>query len=163
MSGFFQGVLRQDYWAGGPSNNNYYYWGITDNEYYSTVLTGQQMNFFRPAGDPLGENLNGFFPRPIFGTNKNHYPQTNYIINAAYLRLKNVQIGYSLPGSLTKNIGIQRLRLYVSGDNLFTITKVPPQFDPETLSGGSNAEGGHGQGNAYPLTKVFSLGLNVTF
>jgi len=164
MSGFFQGVLKQDYWAGGPSNNNYYYWGITDNVYYSTVLTGQQMNYFRgDPNDPLGQNLNSFFPRPIFGSNKNHYPQTAYLANAAYLRLKNIQIGYSLPPSVTKNIGIRTLRFYVSADNLFTITKVPSQFDPETIAGGSNAEGGRGQGNAYPLTKIISFGLNVTF
>ena len=121
------------------------------------------MNFWRPAGDPLGENLNAFFPRPIFSSNKNHFPQTKYIINAAYLRLKNLQVGYSLSPSLLKNIGIAKLRIYVSGENLFTISQVPPQFDPETLSGGSNAEGGRGQGNAYPLTKVISFGANVTF
>jgi len=166
MSAFWQGVLKQDYWAGGTvgNNNNYYFWGITDNVYFSTMLQGQQMNFFRgDPNDPLGQNLNSYFPRPIFGTNKNHFSQTAYLINAAYLRLKNLQIGYTIPGAVLKSIGIQKLRVYMSGDNLFTITKVPPQFDPETISGGQTGDSGRGQGNAYPLTKVISFGLNVTF
>jgi hypothetical protein len=164
MSAFWQGVLKQDYWAGGPSGNNYYFWGITDNVYFSTMLQGQQMNFFRgDPNDPLGQNLNSYFPRPIFGNNKNHATQTAYLVNAAYLRLKNLQIGYTIPAAVLKNIGIQKLRVYMSGDNLFTITKVPPQFDPETISGGQTGDGGRGQGNAYPLTKVISFGLNVTF
>jgi TonB-linked SusC/RagA family outer membrane protein len=158
LSGFFQGVLKQDF---STDPYNYYYYGLTDSIYISTLFKGQQMDFFRgDPNDPLGQNLDSYFPRPIFGTNKNHNTQTAYLINAAYLRLKNLQIGYNLSSSLIKHIGLQKIRLYVAGDNLFTISKVPSQFDPETISGGAS---GRFQGNAYPLTKVISFGLNVTF
>ncbi|ARS42857.1 SusC/RagA family protein [Sphingobacteriaceae bacterium GW460-11-11-14-LB5] len=163
MSAFFQGVLKQDFWPGGTNIDNYYYWGITDNVYYSTVLEGEQLDYFRAdPNNPLGQNLDAHFPRPVFGTNKNHNMQTAYLLNGAYLRLKNLQLGYSLSPSLTKRIGLQKLRVYVSGDNLFTLTKVPSQFDPETINGGAK-DTPRARGNAYPLTKVISFGLNVTF
>ena len=76
--------------------------------------------------------------------------------NAAYIRLKNLQLGYSLPQKVLNKIGVQNLRVYVSGENLWTGTKLAEQFDPETVSGGSG-------GNAYPLSRTLSCGLSLTF
>jgi len=152
----FQGVMKQDYW-----NGSYYFWGVTSDQWHSGGLTSN-MDFWRPAGDPLGENLNAYLPRPIFNTGKNQQVQTAYLQSAAYIRLKNMQLGYSLPASITKQWGIQRLRLYVAGDNLWTGSSIAKMFDPETISGGSTAEGSIGIGNVYPLQKVISFGLSVT-
>jgi len=161
FSAFLQGVLKRDFWAGGTATNNYFFWGATSDQWWSAGLQGIQLNYFRPdANDPLGQNLNAYFPRPIFGTDKNHQVQTAYLLNAAYLRVKNLQLGYSLPSALTRRVKIEKVRLYVSGDNLFTFTKMPSMFDPETVDGGV---GGRGQGNVYPLTKVISFGANITF
>ncbi|MEO8949366.1 MAG: SusC/RagA family TonB-linked outer membrane protein, partial [Mucilaginibacter sp.] len=156
LTGFFQGVLKQDFW-----NGSYYFWGVTGNQWYSGGLTSN-LNYWRPAGDPLGENLNAYYPRPIFNTGKNQAVQTAYLQNAAYIRLKNLQIGYSLPGAMTKKWGVQRLRFYVAGDNLWTGSSIAKMFDPETVGGGSNAGGSIGIGNVYPLQKVISFGLSVT-
>jgi hypothetical protein len=85
---------------------------------------------------------------------KNTQTQTRYLQNAAYLRIKNLQLGYSLPASVMKAIKLQRIRLYVSAENLATFTKLAKTLDPE-LSIGS--------GKIYPLQRTFSAGLNVTF
>lgn len=67
-----------------------------------------------------------------------------------------MQLGYSLPQKVLNKIGVQNLRVYVSGENLWTGTKLAEQFDPETVSGGSG-------GNAYPLSRTLSCGLSLTF
>jgi TonB-linked SusC/RagA family outer membrane protein len=157
LNAFFQGTLKQDFW-----NGSYYFWGVTSDQWHSGGLV-QNLDYFRASGDPLGENLNAYYPRPVFGTGKNQYVQTAYLQNAAYVRLKNIQIGYTLPNSLTKRFGIQRIRVYTSGDNLWTASKIAKMFDPETIAGGSTAENSIGQGNVYPLSKVVSFGLSVTF
>jgi hypothetical protein len=74
------------------------------------------------------------------------------------MRMKNLQIGYTIPRAITGKWGINNLRVYFSAENLFTITDCPDQYDPETIgldSGNKN--------NGYPLSKTFSFGLNVTF
>lgn len=76
------------------------------------------------------------------------------MLNAAYLRMKNLQIGYTLPQSLVSKAGLGNVRFFVSAENLFTITDLPSQFDPETID--------TAYGNGYPLSRTFSFGVNVT-
>lgn len=148
---FFQGVLKRDFWT-----SNYYFWGATSNKWFSTGLT-EHLDYFRgDAANPLGQNLDAYYPRPVFGSDKNQEVQTGYLQNAAYLRLKNLQIGYTLPPGLTKRLGGQKFRVYASGENLVTWTKLAKMFDPETVDGGTDQ-------SVYPLSKVLSLGLSVTF
>lgn len=85
---------------------------------------------------------------------KNIHTQTRYLLNAAYLRMKNLQIGYTLPQSLVSKAGLGNVRFFVSAENLFTITDLPSQFDPETID--------TAYGNGYPLSRTFSFGVNVT-
>ncbi len=148
---FFQGVMKRDYWQG-----SYFFWGATDNKWWSTGLVDHVDYFRSDPNHPLGQNLDSYYPRPIFGTSKNLQTQTRYLQDASYIRLKNLQLGYTLPALLTKRFGCQRLRAYVSGENLWTGTKMARMFDPETIDGGYN-------GSVYPLQKVLSLGLSVTF
>jgi len=77
-----------------------------------------------------------------------------FLQDASYLRLKNVVLGYTLPAKITKGIGIERLRVYFSGDNLFTSTKFKG-LDPERYGSGDLVQ--------YPQNKIYSFGLNVTF
>ncbi len=146
---FMQGVMKRDYWQGG-----YYFWGATS-KWWSTGLV-DHLDYFRTADNPLGENLDAYYARPVFGTSKNQQPQTRFLQNAAYIRIKNIQLGYTLPKTTTKRFGVERLRVYVSGENIWTGSSVAGMFDPETIDGGSN-------GTVYPLTKVWSAGLSVTF
>jgi hypothetical protein len=153
MRGFFQGILKRDFFQG-----SYYFWGISGiNYYWQSGALVQNMNYFRDdPKDPLGLNLNGYYPRPIFNTVKNQQTQTRYLQNAAYIRLKNIQLGYTIPSKIIKRIGIQKFRVYVSGENLWTKTKLSTIFDPETVDAGWG-------GGVYPLSKVVSVGLDMSF
>jgi len=151
---FFQGVAKRDYFQG-----SYYFWGASSGGiWWSTGLKEQEDYFRADASNPLGQNIDSYYPRPIFGDDKNQQTQTRYLQNAAYIRLKNLQLGYTLPPSITSKVGIQKLRLYLSGENLLTYTKLSKIFDPETIDGGNSSNG-----NAYPLSKVISGGISVNF
>lgn len=117
------------------------------------------LDFFRPEGDPLGANLDAYYPRVNFGGGRNTAVQTRYLQNGAYLRLKNVQLGYTLPSVWTQKAGMSSVRVYLSGDNLATITSLSSIFDPE----GTDSLAGTGSGKLYPLQRVISVGLNVNF
>lgn len=150
---FFQGVMKRDYWQGSA-----YFWGIGNSGLWHSTGFVEHADYFR--NDPehaLGMNLDAYYPRPVFDTGKNNQTQTRYLQNAAYIRLKNIQLGYTLPATLTQKFYVSKLRFFVSGENLWTGTSLANMFDPETIAGGSD-----GNGNAYPLSKTISFGLSVT-
>lgn len=152
ISLFFQGVGKRDYMLGGA-----YFWGATGGQWQSAGFE-EHYDFFRPEGDPLGANLDAYYPRPLFASgDKNQKTQSRYLQNAAYIRLKNAQIGYTFPKLWMNKIGLQSVRLYVSGDNLWTASQITGIFDPETLGGE------WGDGKLYPLSRTISVGLNVNF
>ena len=72
------------------------------------------------------------------------YNTTRYMLNAAYMRLKNLMVSYSFTPKVVRSLGLSNLKVYVTCDNLFTISNLPQQFDPETINqvnswvGGSN-------------------------
>ena len=155
---FFQGVMKRDYYQ-----DSYYFWGAWKwGIWWSTGLKEQEDYFRADATNPLGQNLDSYYPRPLFGDGKNQQAQTRYLQNAAYIRLKNLQLGYTLPLNITSKVGIQKLRLYLSGENLLTYTKLSKIFDPETIDGGAVTNGSR-NGNAYPLSRVISGGISVNF
>lgn len=157
---FFQGVLKNDFWPDGG-----YFWGVRgkESEWHMRGFV-QHNDYFRaePIGLPGHEipaNLDSYFPRPLLkyaGGGKNQQVQSRYMQNAAYLRLKNLQLGYTLPSAWMERIDIKKCRLFVSGENLVTFTSIFDVFDPETAKGGNG-------GNVYPLSKVWSFGLSLTF
>lgn len=100
------------------------------------------------------ENTDASYPRLTYQQSHNQRFSSFWIEDAAYLRLKNIQLGYTLPSSLTSNMRIQRLRVYVSGDNLFTKSDFFYAFDPETP---------WSNGGMYPQIKTMVFGLNVQF
>lgn len=99
------------------------------------------------------ENRNGTVPNPL-GSPTNTENSTRFLESGAYLRLKNAQIGYTLPSKITKKFYCSRLRFYVTASNLFTITKYNG-YDPEV-------GGGVDYGN-YPQSRTFTFGLNANF
>ncbi|MDL2256480.1 SusC/RagA family TonB-linked outer membrane protein, partial [Parabacteroides sp. OttesenSCG-928-K15] len=135
---FWQGVAKRDYMLGGAQ-----FWGFTSQ--WDTPYT--------PALDYwTTENRNAYFPRPSWQNGGNRQNSDRYLQNAAYIRLKNVTIGYTLPATFLKKNGIDKLRVYVTGENLLTLTPLNDAFDPETL------------GNlTYPINRKISIGLNVSF
>ena len=152
---FLQGIAKRDLWLDGC-----YFWGANGcgNEWQSTGFK-EHWDFWRPEGDPLGTNLNAYYPKVNFGGQRNTKVQTRYLQNGAYMRLKNIQLGYILPSSWTRKAGFSMIRLYVSADNLVTFTSLSKIFDPE----GTGSMAGSGSGKLYPLQRVISLGVNVNF
>lgn len=155
FSMFWQGVLKRDF---DPGENSMVFWGTTGSGQWWSTSFKDHMDYFRAAdtASPLGANVNAYYPRPLF-TNKNHKTQTQYLQNAAYMRLKNLQLGYTLPKSLINKVGLQNVRVYVSGENLLTITGLSDTMDPETAGIGKQG------GTVYPLSRVYSFGLSVNF
>ncbi len=148
---FFQGTMKRDYMPGGGTT---LFWGAVG--YWQTNFFEPHLDYFRPENTTsgLGANVNGYYPRPLEdGRNRN--AQTRYMQNAAYARLKNVTLGYTLPASLTQNYSVSNLRLFVSAENLLTITSLK-LYDPETIGVGN------WDGSTYPLSKGVSFGLSVT-
>ena len=83
-------------------------------------------------------NTDAYYPRPSFdrggeghgSSGRNHQVQTRYLQNAAYIRLKNLQLGYTLPEKWTRPAKIERLRTYFSAENIWTGTSLASMFDP---------------------------------
>ncbi len=146
---FLQGTAKRDYFQ-----NTFYFWGAGQGVWWSMCLKEHE-DYFRDNPDhPLGQNINSYYPRPVWGSDRNRQVQTRYLQDASYLRLKNLQFGYTLPEKVTSKAGISRLRLFFTGENLLTLTKMSTIFDPETV--------GTTMGSSYPLSRVFAFGINIT-
>ncbi len=100
------------------------------------------------------ENPNAALPRHYAGSGHNYETSDHWLQNAAYIRLKNLQFGYTLPVNLTQKFYVNRLRVYFSGENLFEFSKLQKDYDPELTNIG---------GFMYPIMRNYSIGLNVTF
>jgi len=138
LSGLFQGVGKRDGYLTGSAILPFLAGG-TAYEY--------QKNRWTP------ETPNAQFPRYAFGETHNHQASDFWMRSAAYLRIKNLQLGYTLPKSALQRIGVQGARLYVSGENLFTFDNFWPGWDPE-ISAASN-------GAYYPQVTTYNIGLNL--
>lgn len=98
------------------------------------------------------ENPDASYPRLAYQQTYNQRLSTFWLEDAAYLRLKNIQIGYTLPAQLTEGLRVSRLRIYASADNLLTQTDYFYGYDPETPVS---------SGGVYPQVKTYVFGLNI--
>ena len=103
----------------------------------------------------------------IAGGRELGYPVDRYQQNVAYLRLKDLTIGYTLPAKLVQKAKLQSVRVYVSGQNLWTYSpmfKLTRDIDPEVIEGSDpEIRSDMGQGAAYPMLKTYTFGLSLTF
>lgn len=106
-----------------------------------------------------GEGTSDRYPRFVLGDSVNWQSSDLMVYDGSYLRLKNIQLGYTLPEKLTKKVFISRLRVFVAAENLLTLTKYHG-YDPEISSGGTSLGIDYG---VYPQARTFSLGVNVAF
>ena len=106
-----------------------------------------------------GEGTSNRYPRFVLGDNVNWQASDLYVYDGSYLRLKNIQIGYTLPSNLVKKVFISSLRVYVAAENLLTFTKYHG-FDPEISSGGTSLGIDRG---VYPQAKTWTVGVNLAF
>jgi TonB-linked SusC/RagA family outer membrane protein len=101
------------------------------------------------------------FPRYNLGityANANHQSSTFNTVDASYVRLKNIEFGYTLSGKILKNIGLNSIRIYINGDNLHTWDSLLPGTDPESTGAGLSEND-----RPYPVTRRLNFGLNVKF
>jgi len=97
----------------------------------------------------------------IANGSNNYYPQSRYLTDMSYLRLKNVTVGYTLPKEWTRKAFIEKARIYFSGSNLFLLYKGSDlPVDPEISTGDGLTSAGWGR--TAPITRTFSFGIQVT-
>lgn len=133
---FFQGVGKRDVWISDKT-----YWGDEDGPGSKKVYE----NSWTP------EQTDAKYPLYGARRSQNWYTQSAYMFNGAYLRLKQAILGYTVPAEITNKIKMSKLRVYVSGFNLFEITELPDVYDPDLLS------------TSYPQMRSIALGVQVGF
>jgi hypothetical protein len=166
---FWQGIGKRDYL---PSSGTNLFYGIVPGgsagSESALFKDSPGLDYWRPADDAsiLGPNTDAYFAKPYFTTelDKNRLAQSRYVLNAAYLRLKNLQLGYTVPQKLSMKVHLYKARFYVSGENLLTLTKLPKTLDPETAIASDPSFGGtQNTGAVYPISRSLSFGVNLTF
>ncbi|MEO5593357.1 MAG: TonB-dependent receptor [Chitinophagaceae bacterium] len=164
FSVFFQGVAKQDWWPGAEAD---YFWGQY-NRPYNNALTSQLGKIWSE------DNPNAYFPKlrgyvAQNGQGELAQIQTKYLQSVAYIRMKNIQLGYNLPLSLIRKVKMNNARVYISGENLWTNSPLYKinghNLDPESTGGSDRVltDGTNGNGNNYPMLKSVTFGLSITF
>ncbi len=191
LSAFVQGVGKRDYYP-----LDYLYWGFYQQPYAGGYA--HTLDFYRPTSDSevdrakhsqayidaglADANLDAKFPvLQSWLADRNlgerldqrqglAVPQTRYLQNASYLRIKNITLGYTLPAAVTEKLRLQNLRIFVSGENLTEWSQVKDYFDPEAINANNNydpgvTDSGRGgnKGYSYPFQRRYAFGMNVTF
>ena len=169
---FFQGVGKRDMWTQSAfvmpfmrgvdaiyaNQMNY----ITNDEIAAGTIR-QDADYPRLFGGGAGQgNASSSI---LSGGKYNFYPQDKYLVNMAYLRLKNLTVGYTLPQKWTRKATIEKVRIYASFNNLADLVNHTAQygFDPEVSSGRGTGSFGNGTyGRVEPLMRSYSFGLQVT-
>jgi TonB-linked SusC/RagA family outer membrane protein len=156
LSLFFQGVGKRDW----DPTGSVYFWG--SGAYAQVTVFKEHMDFWSE------DNPNAYYPKPYINTagavgsynaKTSRNTTDQYLQNAAYCRLKNLTISYILPKDWVNKLKLEQVKVFFSGENLLTFTKLKGMFDPEEIFTGSDysSEGGKN----YPLTKVVSFGISI--
>lgn len=176
FSAVLQGVLKGDYYP-----RHYLYWGPYQQPYANVYPWN--LDYYRGQADSdqqrakhsqsyiaaglADANTDAKFPVLQSWLADNNYgsgldlAQTKYLLSAAYLRIKNITIGYSLPSAMLQKHKISRVRLFASGENLFEFSELKKYFDPEVVSNSSTFNTSNGF--SYPFQRKFAFGVNVEF
>jgi len=139
LSMFWQGVGKADGYLNQQATMPFY-------------LGGTAMEMHKDSWRP--DNRDAAFPRLAFNQINNEQNSTFWMKDASYLRLKNLQLGYTFPKVLANRVFLKNLRLYVSGQNLFTFDKFWDGFDVEAPVG---------RGSFYPQVRMYTVGLDIKF
>ena len=172
---FFQGVGKRDWYPGYDSG---YFWGRYARPFFYFTPTIHKLdNPYVAQFDADGNCINwdtAYWPRPTtYQTNSQDkktvlsMPNTRYMQNAAYVRLKNVELSYTFNEKVSHAIGMEVLKVFLNGENLLTYTPLhrwAPNFDPEGIDGGDKDFSSNTlNGTAYPTFMSLAVGVNITF
>lgn len=154
LSLFFQGVGKRDMMIRGELVEPFH-------ENYSYAIYKHQLDFWTPT------NPNATWPRLTAAgaaSTQNNYQRSTelYRFDGQYLRLKNIQIGYTIPAVLTNKLGLQTVHAYVNAQNLFTFSQ-NSFINPESSEFNSNMSGSANSARNYPSLKYFGFGLDIEF
>ncbi len=151
LEAFFQGVGKRSIWATGNMVLPGYY--------------GAEANFAHTLDYWSEENTGAFYPRPVNyaqAAKWNYLPNDRYLLNASYLRMKSLTIGYTIPKQLTEKFDIRRVRVYFNGENLFEFDKMKDiPIDPELDWTTTTANDSRSFGRSYPYRRTVSFGVQV--
>ena len=169
--GFGKRDLNQHLSHTGNSYSAQAYFGFVSQSFSS--IKEHNLDYYRdqPGTEYVGlyegeKNINrdAWLPRPYISSaenGKNRFPATRYLLNGAYLRMQNIQLGYSLPKPFISKIGLANVRVYLSGDNLLTFDHLPPGIDPVAVTG--YAHGRSILGWTYGADRIVLFGLDITY
>jgi len=143
---FFQGVNGQKHYISGGGIEPFNQGGAPTKDFFNNAWTPENKSTTNPAMYASGYAA-------VTGT-----PSTYFLSDASYFRLKSFMVGYNLNPKVCSKIGLKYVRVYVNGDNVFTITKYPYP-DPDRLLDGNNA----GNIFVYPQIRSFGIGLNIRY
>jgi TonB-linked SusC/RagA family outer membrane protein len=150
---FLQGVLQRDMMLRGELVEPFH-------EGYGYTMYEHQLDYWTPT------NTDAKYPRLATGNTLNYgkgYGSDLFIFDGSYMRVKNIMLGYTLPETWTKKVGMQKLRIYVNAQNLFTFSNTS-FVDPESSEYNNNmSSGGADSGRNYPVLKYYGMGLDLTF
>ena len=163
FSMLWSGVLKRDIFFNSEAN---LYWGFHQ-MWWEASLSPDNLDYYRDqpgtkyVGLYEGEaniNTDAFWPRPYLNETelKKNYnnPNTRYLANAAYIRMQNLQLGYTFPMKWVSKLKLEKVRVYFSGDNLLTFSSLPKGVDPEIPNNGNLT---------YGADRVCSFGIMVTY
>lgn len=152
LSIFMQGVGKRDMWANGPV----FVPGYRPAEGWFD----HQLDYWTP------ENTDAYYPRPTDAGQQvnptNFQPQTRYLLDMSYFRMKNITVGYSLSDSWAQRLMVDNVRLYFSGENLFEIDNLEVPIDPEIDYTTAGLNDPNSFGRVYPYRRSLSFGLQVS-
>ena len=150
VKGFDVSVLFQGI---GKFSRNYDGWGTNENNGVGGAYFDDHLTRWSRERYEAGETIN----RPRLGSGISHEANDYWIMDASYLRLKNVEIGYTFPAKWMRAIGAQSLRVYANGSNLLTWSNLRTNiYDPEQRRWDDGA-------GSYPVMRTYNVGLNVVF
>ena len=160
VTAFFQGTGNH-YWY--PAGMNYMFWGPYSYPYVSFL----QRDFIDRVWSE--ENPDTYFPRPrAYSSTGGELSKVNsrYLQNIRYLRFKNLTVGYTLPSKLTRKVGLEKARVYFSGENLAywsPLAEYTKYLDPESAYRRNTSESAAQDHMSYPWQKTLMFGLDITF
>lgn len=127
---------------------------INANRFWSEAMAVAQNQTIATLNRWNGEGSSNSVPRAVFNDpNKNTRPSDRFVEDGSYLRIKNVTLGYTMPVQIIRKIKLSSARVYISGQNIFTLTNYSG-FDPEVGVNGID-------NNVYPVTRTFTVGINL--
>ena len=144
---------------------NIFIQGSQGNDMFSYTL--MELETLRGYNNSTTRALNRWTPTntdtdvPVASSARGYHSSSRWVYDGSYVRLKNIALGYSLPKSWITPLGLSHVKLYVSGQNLLTLTKYRG-YDPEVNYNGSNISAGFDYGS-YPSAKSYTFGLKVIF